>query len=214
MGILCRKIAAPVATNLLVPDEDQRPLPRSADARRGRGCSVTGPQNDSDLDYKRRKTMSNSIARIQPRTWYIAIALMAGVGLVSARSLALSANPNTAPGDGPATASAEVTPNTPGKSLGESMSKAFRDAAQQVLPSVVMITNTPNVVKAKRQGAFREGLRRFALCRHAFRRLVQEQSGAAPLLQGCSLHAAVPRPAVRGPGLGRDHRSVRRDPDQ
>ena len=44
-------------------------------------------------------------------------------------------------------ASAAAPASTPGKSYGESMSKAFRDAARQVLPSVVMITNTPNLVK-------------------------------------------------------------------
>jgi serine protease Do len=91
--------------------------------------------------------MSTSIARVKPRTWYVAGALVALGGLVSARSLALNANPNARGGDAPAMTSAADAPSTPGKSLGESMSKAFRDAARQVLPSVVMITNTPTLVK-------------------------------------------------------------------
>jgi serine protease Do len=91
--------------------------------------------------------MSKSFARIKPRTWYMAIALLAVVGLFCVRSLALNANANSASGDHPAVTSAESSSSTPGKNLGESMSKAFRDAARQVLPSVVMITNTPTVVK-------------------------------------------------------------------
>jgi serine protease Do len=91
--------------------------------------------------------MDKAFARVKTRTWYMAIALAALVGLIGTQSLTLHATPIVSSGDHPVVAAANTTESTPGKSYGESMSKAFRDAARQVLPSVVMITNTPAIVK-------------------------------------------------------------------
>ncbi len=76
------------------------------------------------------------------RVWVVAFALLAVVGLIAAGSMAVDKTTKTA----------SLTSHTPqktsqaaakGVSYAKTLSTAFREAASKVLPSVVMITNTP-----------------------------------------------------------------------
>ena len=92
--------------------------------------------------------------RLQPlhllakkRTYFTLAALLAMGTFVGARSFGDSAS-SAKTTNSPAAPSANT-----GKSYGESLSRAFRDAARQVLPSVVMITSTPHAAAvAEEQG--------------------------------------------------------------
>jgi serine protease Do len=85
------------------------------------------------------------------RVGLAAVGLLAATGLLG--TLALGGRSSAANTPAPA-------PNTPGKTYGQDLSQAFREAAKRVLPSVVTITNTPNVVQnepgAQRRGSARE----------------------------------------------------------
>lgn len=77
---------------------------------------------------------------IRGRAWVATFALAALVGVLS---ISLGAKDHAvAQGPAPAAGSAEV-----GSSYAKSLSKAFREAAQKALPSVVMIKNTPALAK-------------------------------------------------------------------
>jgi serine protease Do len=74
------------------------------------------------------------------RVGLIAVALLAATGVLG--TLALSGHISAASPAGP-------TPNTPGKTYGQDLSQAFREAAKQVLPSVVTITNAPSMAQSE-----------------------------------------------------------------
>lgn len=88
------------------------------------------------------------------RVGLIAVALLAATGVLGALAL----------GDRSSAANTPVpntpVPNTPGKTYGQDLSQAFREAAKHVLPSVVMITNSPTVAQhepaERRRGSVRE----------------------------------------------------------
>ena len=100
------------------------------------------------------------ISRARRNGLYTALALLAVGGFAAASGLAGN---TTAPTSGDrhdsVASQTTTTPDTPGKNYGASLSKAFREAAQHVLPSVVMITNTPKVAKVERQQGSARGER-------------------------------------------------------
>jgi len=81
------------------------------------------------------------------RVGLMAIGLLAVMGLLGALALGGHSVANTA----------SPTPDTRGKTYGHDLSQAFRDASKQVMPSVVMITNTPSVAtNRENRGGMRE----------------------------------------------------------
>jgi len=90
--------------------------------------------------------MERRCCGLRLRTWLLGAALLAMVGLIAAGSLATEAkvqqnNPHSA------LAAKLVSPSAPPTGYAQELSKAFRDAADRVLPSVVMIRTTPVAVK-------------------------------------------------------------------
>ncbi|MGO8690312.1 MAG: Do family serine endopeptidase [Thermoguttaceae bacterium] len=117
--------------------------------------------------------MSKRCVWFRTRTWVAAIGLLAILGMVAIAGSAVSLYANreaaatawyaapspsatSAATSGPAAAMEKSGAAT---SLAKSMSKAFHSAATEVLPSVVMITNTPKPPKmsAQRPGAGENG---------------------------------------------------------
>ncbi len=85
--------------------------------------------------------MSRTFFQTKVRVWVVAIALLAIVGLIAAGSVAVEKTKTTS-------LTSHATQKTSpaavkGASYAKTLSTAFREAASKVLPSVVMITNTP-----------------------------------------------------------------------
>lgn len=79
------------------------------------------------------------------RAWRSAVILILAVALVGGGAWAIAANSGS---KAPAPTPAELAK---GRSYGHSLSQAFRDAADRVRPSVVMITNRPTMAKIRTQ---------------------------------------------------------------
>ena len=108
--------------------------------------------------------MRKSCVWFRTRTWVAAIGLLAILGMVAVAGSAMSYASRGAAGAAwyatpgpPATSAAASGPTAvmeksgTATSLAKSMSKAFHAAATEVLPSVVMITNTPKPPKISAQ---------------------------------------------------------------
>ena len=109
--------------------------------------------------------MNTQFCRVKLQTWLVGVAVVALVGTLAFAAGSLNKAPNaTATDDHIAWYAGATTPTsdqymaTPAKldakagseqpaDYANSLSKAFRDAAEQVLPSVVMITNMPAVAQ-------------------------------------------------------------------
>jgi len=90
---------------------------------------------------------SINFLRRRPRAGLIAVALLASAGLIGALTWS-----------GPSSAANPSSPaGVQGRTYGQDLSQAFREAAKQVLPSVVAITNAPSMAQEEpRRGQPRE----------------------------------------------------------
>jgi serine protease Do len=85
--------------------------------------------------------MTKTFFQTKTRIWVVAIALLAIMGLIAAGSMAVDKTKAVSLTSG---APQKASPAAEkGVSYAKTLSTAFREAARKVLPSVVMITNTP-----------------------------------------------------------------------
>jgi serine protease Do len=85
--------------------------------------------------------MTRTLFQNKARVWVVAIALLAIVGLIAAGSMAVDKTKTTSLTSHAPQKTSQAAEK--GVSYAKTLSTAFREAASKVLPSVVMITNTP-----------------------------------------------------------------------